>query len=94
MRGRTLVLDQHHRLPFVIVSGACGLPSPAADHLEKRISLDDLLDVQAPHIYLERVEGGSMIGAGIYPGDLVLVDRSIPPEPDHIVVASELRASL
>ncbi|WP_434120352.1 LexA family protein [Pseudomonas fortuita] len=65
-----------------------GFPSPAADHVEKRISLDELLDVRAPHIYLVRVEGDSMIGAGIYPGDLVLVDRSVPPEPGHIVIAA------
>lgn len=75
-------------LPLYSFQVPAGFPSPAADHLEKRISLDELLDVRAPHIYLVRVEGDSMIGAGIYPGDLVLVDRSIPPEPGHIVIAA------
>jgi DNA polymerase V len=75
-------------LPLYSFQVSAGFPSPAADHLEKRISLDELLDVRAPHIYLVRVEGDSMIGAGIYPGDLVLVDRSISPEPGHIVIAA------
>lgn len=65
-----------------------GFPSPTADHMEKRLSLDELFDIRAPHIYLVRVEGDSMIGTGIYPGDLVLVDRSVPPEPGHIVIAA------
>ncbi|MBF8660680.1 peptidase S24 [Pseudomonas putida] len=65
-----------------------GFPFPAADHLGKRISLDELLDLRAPLIYLVRVEVDSMIGAGIYPVDLVLFDRSISPEPGHILIAA------
>lgn len=76
------------KLPLFSFRVPAGFPSPAADHLEKRISLDELLDVRAPHIYLVRVEGDSMIGAGIFPGDLVIVDRSIEAEPGHIVIAA------
>lgn len=65
-----------------------GFPSPAADHIEKRISLDELLNVKAPHIYLVRIEGNSMVGAGIFDGDLVLVDRSIDPAHNQIVIAA------
>lgn len=53
-----------------------------------RTLTDELLDVRAPRIYLVRVEGGSMIGTGIYPGDLVIVERSIEAEPGHIVIAA------
>ncbi|MBD1602599.1 LexA family protein, partial [Pseudomonas typographi] len=62
-----------------------GFPSPATDHLEKAISLDELLNLRAPHIYLVRIEGDSMIGAGIFDGDLVVVDRAIEPAHGHIV---------
>lgn len=75
-------------LPLFSFQVPAGFPSPAADHMEKRLSLDELFDIRAPHIYLVRVEGDSMTGAGIYPGDLVLVDRSISPEPGHIVIAA------
>lgn len=44
-------------LPLYSFQVPAGFPSPAADHLEKCISLDELLDVRAPHIYLVRVEG-------------------------------------
>lgn len=66
----------------------CGFPSPAADHIECRISLDELLDIRAPHMYLVRIEGNSMIGAGIFSGDLVVVNRAIEAEHGHIVIAA------
>ena len=49
-----------------------GFPSPAADHMEQRISLDELLEIRAPPIYLVRIQGDSMQGAGIFCGDLVM----------------------
>lgn len=67
---------------------AAGFPSPAADHIEKHISLDELFDIRAPHVYLVKIEGDSMQGAGIYCGDLVIVDRSLYAEHGNIVVAS------
>lgn len=67
---------------------AAGFPSPAADHVEKHISLDELLDLRAPHVYLVKIEGDSMQGAGIFCGDLVIVDRSLYAEHGDIVVAS------
>jgi DNA polymerase V len=76
------------KLPFYSGHVPAGFPSPAADHLEQKISLDELLDLRAPHMYLVRIEGDSMIGAGIFPGDLAVVDRSIEPEPGHIVIAA------
>ncbi|MEX5669117.1 S24 family peptidase, partial [Pseudomonas neuropathica] len=38
--------------------------------------------------YLVRIEGDSMIGAGIFPGDLAIVDRSQEAESGHIVIAA------
>lgn len=65
-----------------------GFPSPAADHIEKHISLDELFDIRAPHVYLVKIEGDSMQGAGIYCGDLVIVDRSLYAEHGDIVIAA------
>lgn len=64
------------RLPLYSSRVSAGFPSPAADHIEKHISLDELFDIRAPHVYLVRIYGDSMQGAGIYPGGLVVVDRS------------------
>jgi|LSQX01.1.fsa_nt_gb DNA polymerase V len=65
-----------------------GFPSPATDHVEKKISLDDLLDIHAPHTYLVRVSGDSMIGAGIYDCDILVVSRAREARHRDIVVAA------
>jgi len=67
---------------------ACGFPSPAQDHVEKRLSLDELLGLHAPHIYLVRAEGHSMEGLAIYDGDLLVVDKSKTAQAGNIVVAA------
>ena len=65
-----------------------GFPSPAADHMEQPISLDELFNLRAPHMYLVRIDGDSMQGAGIFDGDLVLVDRSLEARHGQIVIAA------
>jgi DNA polymerase V len=76
------------RLPLYSHRVPAGFPSPAADHLEKHISLDELFDIRAPHVYLVKIEGESMMGAGIYDGDLVIVDRGREPQHGDIVIAA------
>jgi DNA polymerase V len=80
--------DGGAQLPLYSSKVAAGFPSPAADHIEQHISLDQLLEIRAPHVYLVRIEGRSMEGAGIYDGDLAVVDRSIAPEHGRIVIAA------
>ena len=75
-------------VPRYLFRVPAGFPSPAADHMEQPISLDELLNLRAPHIYLVRIDGDSMQGAGIFDGDLVLVDRSIEARHGHIVIAA------
>ena len=75
------------RLPLGSFKVPAGFPSPAADHLEKEISLDQLLNIRAPHVYLVSIDGDSMQDAGIYSGDLAVVDRSIEPVHGNVVVA-------
>lgn len=65
-----------------------GFPSPALDHMEQKVSLDALLNLHAPHTYLVRVSGDSLIGAGIFDRDLLVVDRSLDAGHGDIVVAS------
>ncbi|NNG60039.1 translesion error-prone DNA polymerase V autoproteolytic subunit [Pseudomonas fragi] len=75
------------RLPLGSFKVPAGFPSPAADHLEKEISLDQLLNIRAPHVYLVSIDGDSMRGAGIYSGDVAVVDRSLEPVHGDVVVA-------
>lgn len=75
------------KLPLCLFRVPAGFPSPAADHIEQHISLDEVLNIRAPHVYLIAITGESMQGAGIFEGDLAVVDRSIEPIHGHIVVA-------
>lgn len=64
-----------------------GWPSPAEEELVDTISLDDYLIENQQATFLLRVSGLSMSGAGIMPGDLVLVERGRIPKPNDIVIA-------
>lgn len=75
-------------LPFCGYSVPAGFASPAQDFLEPPISLDELLQIKAPHVYLMRVLGDSMRDCGIFDGDVLVVDRSIDAVSGDVVVAS------
>lgn len=61
------------------------LPIEADD---KQVSIDDLLKLRAASVYLVKVEGDSMQGAGIYTGDLLIVDRLLDARSGHIIIAA------
>lgn len=64
-----------------------GFPSPADDYLDGEIDLNTFLIERPAATFLMRVAGESMKGAGILDGDMVVVDRSVTPQPGHMVVA-------
>jgi len=64
-----------------------GFPSPAEDHLLKRIDLMEQLIRHPQATFLLRVRGDSMRGVGIFDGDVVWVDRAIRPRSGHVVIA-------
>ncbi len=64
-----------------------GFPSPAADHTQERVDLNKELIRNKDATYLFRVKGDSMTGTGIYEGDTLVVDRSVTPKHNHIVLA-------
>lgn len=66
---------------------AAGFPSPAEDFAAKRIDLTSLLVTHPQATFLLRVSGDSMRDAGIFDGDLIVVDKAIKPRHDHVVVA-------
>ena len=74
-------------LPFVVEGLCAGFPSPADDHLEPDINLLELLIPNKPATFLWRVDGHSMRDAGIFHGDLLIVDRSLTPRHGDVVVA-------
>ncbi|WP_083640115.1 translesion error-prone DNA polymerase V autoproteolytic subunit [Pseudomonas sp. PA15(2017)] len=65
-----------------------GFPSPAQDHIEKKISLDELLNVFAPQSYYVRIVGDSMIGVGLFDDDVVIVDRSLDAVSGDVIIGA------
>ena len=65
----------------------CGFPSPARDFTEGTIDLNEELIPHPNATFIVRARGDSMVGSGIYPGDLLIVDRSIKPQNESIIIA-------
>lgn len=64
-----------------------GFPSPASDYVQNRIDLNTLLIRHPATTYLVEVEGDSMIDMGIYPNDILIVDRSLTACHKDVVIA-------
>lgn len=63
-----------------------GFPSPARDHYEKPLSLDEHLIHRPAATYFLRVKGDDLNSIGIYSEDILVVDRSIEPRSGHLVI--------
>jgi DNA polymerase V len=68
-------------------ANATGFGAAADDFMERGIDLNEQLIKNKPATFFMRVSGNSMIGAGIYDGDTIIVDRSIKPLNGKIVIA-------
>ncbi|BCK87788.1 protein UmuD [Sideroxyarcus emersonii] len=75
------------RLPIFSHKVAAGFPSPADDYIEGRLSLDEHLIQHKDSTFFVRAKGNSMTGAGIFDGDILVVDKSLDPSAGDIVVA-------
>tara|TARA_B100000700_G_scaffold79335_1_gene89237 strand:+ start:26 stop:472 length:447 start_codon:yes stop_codon:yes gene_type:complete len=74
-------------IPLATETISAGFPSPAEDYIELGIDLNKYLIKNPISTFFLRVSGNSMNNAGIYSNDLLIIDRSINPNPGHIVVA-------
>jgi DNA polymerase V len=74
-------------VPLVSSKVCAGFPSPADDHIEGVFDLNELLIKNPPATFMVRVAGESMREAHIYPGDLLVVDRSKEARDGSIIVA-------
>jgi DNA polymerase V len=71
----------------VSTANATGFGAAADDYMERGIDLNEQLIRNKPATFFMRVSGSSMINAGIYDGDIVIVDRSLKPQNGKIVIA-------
>ena len=75
-------------IPYYLHKAGAGFPSPATDYIEEDIDLNVHLIKNVPATFIIRVQGKSMVSAGIYDGDLLVVDKSLKPKNFSTVIAN------
>jgi DNA polymerase V len=75
------------KLPIFATRISAGFPSPADDYMEGKLDLNKYLIKHPAASFFIRVIGDSMINAGIFDGDLLIVDRSLEALSGKIVIA-------
>ena len=77
-----------YKLPVLLNKIPAGFPSPAEDFVEGKLDLNTKLIDHPNATFLVRVTGNSMINANIREGDILIVDKSIEPINNKIVIAA------
>lgn len=81
-------VDSPLELPVYETTVPAGFPSPAQEYLGDTMDLNDYLIKNKTASFIAKVEGNSMIDAGIFEGDLVIVDRALTAKNRDIVIAA------
>jgi DNA polymerase V len=74
-------------VPLMTHKAPCGFPSPADDYLDQPLDFNELLIKNPAATFAVRIAGDSMTGAGMFPGDIAVVDRSLPVIDRSVVLA-------
>jgi DNA polymerase V len=75
-------------LPLYTTPVSAGFPSPADDYIDRKLDLNEFLISHPAATFFMRVEGSSMIDAGIHSGDILVVDRALEPSDNRIIIAA------
>ena len=77
-----------YKIPFLTGSVAAGFPAMMSEIIEKQLDIAEYLITNPNGTFVIKASGNSMLKAGIYDGDLLIVDRSREPRSGDIVIAS------
>lgn len=72
----------------VNMANATGFGAAADDYMERGIDLNEQLINNKPATFFFRMQGDAMQGAGIFDGDLLIVDRSLKASGGKVIVAA------
>jgi DNA polymerase V len=88
--AHVLKLAQHkfYKIPMYLCAVAAGFPSPAESFVEGEFDLNELLIKHPAATFFVRASGSSMINAGIYDNDILVVDKSLAPASGKVVVVA------
>ncbi|NTV29572.1 MAG: translesion error-prone DNA polymerase V autoproteolytic subunit [Candidatus Omnitrophica bacterium] len=79
--------DVSQPLPLYFSRIHAGFPSPADDFIDRPLDLNEHLIHHPAATFFVKVQGDSMVDAGIHPGALLVVDRSLQARSGNIVLA-------
>ena len=81
--------EQHTKIerPLLLVKTPAGFPSPGDDYVDKALDLNELVIKHPSATFFLRVQGESMKDAGIFDGDILVIDRALEAVSNDIVVA-------
>jgi DNA polymerase V len=79
---------QADKPPLMADCVMAGFPSPAEQYVEQALDLNELLVKHPAGTFFVRAGGDSMVPAGIMPGDILVVDRSLEAADGNIVIAA------
>ena len=85
-----LVFNEEVRLPMTLYFEdllSAGFPSPAQGEIGHSLNLHEYMVQHPASTFFVRCGGDSMTQAGISPGDLLVIDRSLAPKSESIIVA-------
>ncbi|HCE6135882.1 TPA: translesion error-prone DNA polymerase V autoproteolytic subunit [Legionella pneumophila] len=84
------LLNESHScsLPLFSSKVQAGFPSPADDYIERYLDLNSEFIKHPAATFLLRATGDSMIEAGIFSNDILVVDRSLEPVDGKIIIAA------
>ena len=84
----SIIKNTQINTPVFLDKVSAGFPSPATDYMENKLDLNEYLIKHPAATFIVKANGSSMTSASIYSGDLLIVDRSITPKNNNIVIAS------
>jgi DNA polymerase V len=80
--------ESRHKIPLYSDKVRAGFPSPAEDSVAQRLDINDLLIQNPNSTFFLKVAGDSMVNAGIFEDNILVVDKSVTPSSGDIVIAS------
>ena len=84
----SIIKNTQINTPVFLDKISAGFPSPATDYMENKLDLNEYLIKHPAATFIVKASGSSMVNADIYSGDLLIVDRSVTPKSNNIVIAS------
>jgi len=73
--------------PLFLDACQAGFPSPASDYVERALDLNEHVRADDPAVYFVRAEGRSEMAAGVWSGDVLVVNAALAPVPGDLVGA-------